>query len=347
MLVNLLTVPNWFGLFNYKLCYLLSLFWSIILLFFIAQAGYCITPTITSLSCSTDSGEASPTWPRNVFTETCNITINRDGETNLKIGVFTNDYVTTKGSGHGSTIYYDVGADPHSPEHRFKTNESSNITTSNTGGSVAIVKSGINTDGDATFTFYLKYTTYEADYGQTTYSQPFIVAVYRDNNAATDTMSDSMEFAIVNKAYISSSGGPVIGLANSQAVFSNGSYYENTQNRTVTVKSNNSWRLYAKILDSLPSDGVQSIPTYFHCSGSGFLNKTSPPPPNSNRTEFTAYNTNYQAAENNTGEYRTGTTDYINLDGVGVIFTYALKTTGTAYNKGTFNSNLRYTLSYP
>lgn len=303
--------------------------------------GFC-AGTLTALSCGVPSPTAA--WPRNTFTTTCTMNVTMGGDTDLKIGVYTGDYTTTKNSGNGSNITYT------SPEHRFKAlgpkqaGTPANITTGDTGGTSTIVRDSITTDQTG-ISVDLKYTTYEADYGGTEYTQPFTFALYRDNNAAIDTSGSQMTFTIENKQYIHVTTDPTITLTGSSQVFSINQYFD-SNTMTAEVRANNTWKLRTELL-GVPTDGGKTIPktsTYFKASGSGFENLAT------TRTQFADINTYYDVAQNTDGTNRTGTTDNINLDPVNVVVTNSLKTLGTmeqAYDVGTYHCDSRFQVISP
>lgn len=263
-----------------------------------------------------------------------------DGETGLKVGAFVNDYTTTRNSGNGTDITLTA------PEHRFKADgplqagTPENITTSNLGGTVTVVQNNINSDVSG-LSVELEYTTYEADYGDTNYTQNFTFAVYRDNGAAVDTASSSISFTIENRQTLTVSTNPTVSLTSSADIFSSNQYFD-SNNITISVKANNTWKLDIKVAANL-TDGGKTIPitsTTFRCSGAGFDNLAA------SRTQFAVADTYYGAAQNNNGTNRTGTSDNISLDAVDVTATYSAQTTAL-FDQGNYSAVSTFQLTSP
>lgn len=305
----------------------------------ITSSSVLAAPTLTNLSCGAVSATAS--WPRNTFKTTCTMDITVDGETGLFVGAYVGDYITTKNSGNGSNITLT------GPEHRLNVDgplqggTPANVTTSNTGAAVTQVQNGINVDVSG-LTVDVEYTTYEADLGDTNYTQNFTFAVYRDGTAAVSTQASSMTFTIANKQYIAVSAAPSVTLTSSSEIFSVDQYYD-SNNITVSVKANNTWKLQAKVAGNLSDGGTKTIPitsTYFSCSGAGFNNLAAA------RTQFAVADTYYDAAQETGGDFSTGTSDNISLDAKNVTTTYSLKTTST-FEKAIYTSDTTFNLISP
>lgn len=333
------------GVMIYSTKYSLRFFVAIIFCLMILgnhSVCYAGTPTLTNLSCGAVSATAS--WPRNTFKTTCTMDVTVDGETGLSVGAYVGDYITVKNSGNGSNITLT------GPEHRLKVDgplqagTPANVTTSNTGAAVTQVQNNIDANVSG-LSVDVEYTTYEADLGDTNYTQNFTFALYRDAGAAISTQASSMTFTIVNKQYIAVSADYTLTFAGSSQVYSANQYYD-TNNVTITVKANNTWKLQSKLL-TIPTEGGNTIPitsTYFIASGSDFENLAS------SRTQFAVVDTYYDVAQNTNGDYSTGTTDNINLDGISVVTTYSVKTLGTfetAYKKGDYTCDSRYLVISP
>lgn len=293
-------------------------------LLFSGNIAYCAPPAINSFSC--DPLVEITAWPKNTLKTTCNININLpSGGTTYKIGVYAANYNTVKNSGNGPTIDYRT---PEDPVYRFQANgpyqagTPANITTSSTGGTVTIVVNNITRTSPQDYSFDLLYNTFEADYGDTNYSQSVTVAVYKNNNAPLVTQTGSRSFTIRNRQIYSISAAPVVQLTSFADVFTLNQYhYSNTF--TAYVAANNSWKLQTSLSGDLMA-GSDSLPfntNYFKSDGTGFDNLAPA------YTNFTAANTYYDVAQNSAGEYTTGSVDGKNLSNKNITFSYAFKNT--------------------
>lgn len=316
---------------------------SLLAIIFSNNVVFC--QSITSFTCL--GPVATPAWPRNNFINNCTIVINRAGRVGLKVGVYATSYNTTKVSGNGPTpLDY---RQPETPDYRFKADgplqggTPANITTNATVATgITLVKNNINTDGDANFSFNINYRTYEADYGDTNYTQVYRVRVFRSTDVtAATTANQSYNFQIANKQYITVSAPPDVTLSNSAQVFTLGQYYD-SNSLTVAVKANNTWKLQLKLAGD-PTDATKTIPVasnYFYCSGAGFINLAP------TRTSFALANTYYDAAQNNAGVYRTGTADNINLSSVNVTTLLSLRTTNV-FDRGNYLTTATFNVISP
>lgn len=288
-----------------------------LILILIGQKVYAAS--ITGVSCSAPS--ASTSWPRNTFNSSCNVSVDITGESNVKIGIKTTNTSTAKLSGNGNNLDYT------SPEQRFKS-EGMSVSTSPSYVATNITSSGSSSIG-------VSYITYEADYGDTQYQQDFTFGLYRtSDNAELSTYSTSITFTIANKQYIMISTAPTISLTGSAQVYSDNQFYD-ANSFTATVKANNTWKLQTKLVD-LPTDGPNNIPIssiYYKCD-SDALNYDCL---YTSRTQVGSENTFYDLAQNNNGDYFTGTSDNINLSGKNITVTYSLKTS-EAFLKGNFST---------
>ena len=126
----------------------------------------CGTPTVTLVS------------PRHTFKWTCNAAVSglkSQGKYTYDMYIRTLNTTTNWASGNGSNITYTT------PENRFKVlgpNQGAvpaNISTANPGIKVSALAKTATT---ASVDFELHYVTYDADYGGTTYSQPFQTLIH-------------------------------------------------------------------------------------------------------------------------------------------------------------------------
>jgi len=295
---------------------------------------------IQNLSCTSPS--AVPNWPRNVFIAACSANITGVAKNdNLSLGIYTSNYNTTKVAGNGSTIDY---RQPESPIYRFRVigplqgGLPANITTLATRTSVTMVANNITTN--ATVDFDILYTTYEADYGGTQYSQPFNVGLYSTGSLPINIKNSSLSFVIENRSDVSVSGPLIVQMTPDKVFTFNNTFESNPV--TVTVKSNNIWKLQVNLLNDLIFEGniLPVSSNYFQASGTGFTNLSSSP------VQFVLTNTYYDAAQSSTGVYRTGTTDNINLNPLNMILKYSFKNTAL-FKSGLYASDTVFNLVSP
>jgi len=292
-------------------------------------------PKISTISCGSPIEE--PNWPRNVFRFNCSATVSGIKSEPLSLGVYTSNYNTTRVSGNGRTIDY---RQPENPIYRLRADGPlqngipENITTQASKTTVTMVVDNIRTN--TTYDFDLLYTTYEADLGDTDYKQNFTVGLYSKGNLAISSKSSSVPFTIQNKSYITVSG-PIRVIMTPDKIFSFNNIFDSNF-VTVTLKCNNTWKLQTKLLNDLVSNGntILASSNYFQASGTGFVNLASSP------VRFLVKNTLYDAAQETSGVYSTGTTDNINLRGLDIIFKYSFKNTqlfksGDYTTDGVFN----------
>lgn len=304
------------------------LFLSVLLYLVSGMFYYASAASITGVSCPAPSATAS--WPRNTFNTTCSVTVDITGETNVKIGIRTANTTTTKLSGNGSNLNYTT------PEQRFTANSV------NVGTTVADVYTNISSSGD--YNVPLAYITYEADYGDTNYQQDFTFVLRRSSDSAElGTSASSITFTIANKQYVSVSASPTVTLTGSSQVFSTDQYYDAASAVTISVKANNTWKVQSKLAGNLISGGsnIPATSMYYKCTANAGFDCLY-----TTRTQYAAADTYYDIAQENSGDYSTGTSDSINLDAKNVEFTTTLKTTAT-FDKGDYTTTGTFKVTSP
>lgn len=285
---------------------------------------------------------SSTVWPRKTFTATCSVTADslNTGST-YKIGIFTSNYTTTKVSGNGSNLDYE------NPEHRFKVNgpdqagTPANITTSSNGSKSTPIKTGITGVTNYSTNFDISYITYEADVGDTTYQQPFILGLYIGNGSSATSTPINMDFTIERIQHsITTSAPPTANVSVVNAITPNAEQDSNTF--TVNVKANSTWLLKTQLSGNLLSGG-DTIPVsseYFRATGSGFSNLAS------TKTQFATAGIDYNVAQNSAGVYTTGSSDGISLNTLGVQVIYTHKTT-SIFSPNSYTTNTTLLLNSP
>jgi len=321
--------------------YFFKIFTLLIFCSFIAGVLPCYSAAkIQNLSCT--SALAIPNWPRNVFIATCSANITGVAKNDsLSLGIYTSNYNTTKVSGNGPTIDF---RQPESPVYRFRANgplqggSPANITTLATRTSVTMLANTITVN--KTVDFDILYTTYEADYGGTQYSQPFNVGLYSTGSLPINIKNSALSFIIENVNNVSVSG-PLNVQMTPDKVFTFNNIFESNP-VTVTIKTNNIWKLQANLLNDLISEG-NIIPVgsnYFQISGTGFTNLSATP------VQFVLTNTFYDAAQSSPSVYRTGTSDNISLNPLNLILKYSFKNTAL-FKSGIYTADTVFNLVSP
>lgn len=311
----------------------------------------CFAQTLTA-ACGAVS--EVPSWPRNKMRMDCTLTISGLGGGDHSIMINPDSYNTTRNSGNGPNPLVVT-----SPEHRI--NGCVNATSSANCGTPA---TNLTTDTAYTTgvllyttaingTYYsrIDYTTYEADTGGTNYTQNLTFRVFKNSSEAELTNdTDTLTFTVANKQYVSKTAHPTITLVGSSEVYSFDTFFS-SNTITVNVKANNTWKLQAELL-GVPTDAAKTIPitsTYFYIGSSANyveIASTNAATP----TQFAATSTYYDVASNNGGTFTTGTSDSINLDSIGVTFTYRLKNLSDwsdAYDQGNYSCTGRFKVISP
>jgi hypothetical protein len=290
----------------------------------------------------------TPAWPVQTFKISCTATATglSTGAT-YKMGIYTTNYTTAKTGGNPPSG--DITYNSNPPGHRFKVvgpaqgGTPANITTNSGRNNATMFRTGIRYVSSITVPFDLYYTTYEADYGGTSYSQPFRVRIYTNSAlvATSPNPADTLTFTIVNRSDLTISMPPTVNLPQG-LVFTSGQD-QDSNTITVSVYANNTWLLQTMLTGDLIS-GSNTIPVtsnYFRASGSGFIN---------NALQKTQFATTYKnVAQNSAGIYRTGiSANQQSLTSVNVSVTYNLRTINF-FNAGTYTTptTFRITCPYP
>ncbi len=284
----------------------ISFFLIVVLFGFIneAQAGI----RLRKVYCSAPSPIAD--WPRNIFISYCRAKIKGKSKKEHSLGVSIETYLTQKISGNGPTI--DVRL-PEQPTYRLRVRGPEqmgvfkNINTFQHPSRATLIKKSIKSKEN--IDFEITYTTYEADYGDTTYKHRVYLNLYKKNGNIKKTHSADFVFTTENRQYLNVSSPLYVELSPSDVFNINKFYDSNTV--TVSVKSNNSWLLQSKL------KGDSFLSNYYRVSGIGF-NNLAP-----RRKPFSRNNVFYNLAANNRGAI-TGSYDGINLSGVDIELTYSL-----------------------
>ncbi len=182
-----------------------------------------------------------------------------------------------------------------------------NIESSKHISKATIIKQGIKSAKN--INFEIIYTTYEADYGNTTYGHRLYFNLYKESNIKKTRTVDFI-FTTENRQYLNISGPLYVEL--SPADMFNFKKFYDSNTVTVTVKSNSCWLLQSKI------NGDPSLSNYYRVSGINF-NNFAP-----GRKPFSQNNVFYNLASGNRRNYTTGSYDGINLSGVDIAVTYSL-----------------------
>lgn len=281
------------------------------------------------------------TMPAPMHSLRYNCSVNVQGTANklFHLGIFTLDYVTPKVSGNGSNIDFTT---PDALRYRFRAagaaqaGGTENITIDNRGASVTKLIDAITSDG--TYTFDLIYDTYEADVGETVYSQPFTLGIYKTGGEETASIASSLSFTIANYLYIYKYAAPAVTVTPGLAYFDKNTYYEAEQ-VLIEIAVNNQWDLKPALSGDLSSGGDSAYvnDNYFKCSGSGFVNLAS------DFTQFAVANQYYPGAQNTVGEYTTGSSDGKSLNNKQIQFIYGFKNS-QVYVPGGYTTTVNYRL---
>ncbi|EKE04268.1 MAG: hypothetical protein ACD_20C00090G0008 [uncultured bacterium] len=265
----------------------------------------CGSPTVTLVS------------PRHTFKWSCNAAVSglrSQGRYTYDLYIRTLDYITNWGSGNGSNITYTT------PENRFKVlgptqgATPADISTANPGIKVSALA---KTETTASIDFELHYVTYDADYGGTTYNQPFQTLIHDiDAGNYISNTQPPVTFTVEDVESIIISTPPS---ATVPTGFNLGQDYD-SNTFTATVKANNNWTLQTLLTGNLTynSYNIPVSSNYFRASGAGFTNLAPA------KTQFGTANTYYNVAQGT----HTGSSDGINLtSGIDVLMTYTVRTT--------------------
>lgn len=310
---------------------------------FVLNSNKSMAAVAISASCGAMTAQ-TPAWPVQTFKASCSATATGlTAGTTYKMGIYTSNYTTTKVSGNGSNITYNSNP----PGHRFKVDgpeqggTPANITTSSGRNSATKFRTGISGVTEITVPFDVYYTTYEGDYGDTAYRQPFLVRIYTNSATAATSATTNLDFTLVNRSYFTVSAPPSINLVSGLVFASNQDQDSNTM--TVSVYANNTWTLQTLLAGNLIS-GSYNIPVtsnYFRASGAGFSNLAS------SKTQFAVANTYYNIAQNSAGVYRTGiAADKMYLTPVNISVIYNIRTT-SAFTAGTYSNTTTFDFTSP
>lgn len=331
--------------------YFSLLFLSLIITLLSGNLAYGLDPTLTLTSCSTsnDGGNASEFPYIKTYTRSCTVNVTANGNSNIKVGVYSGSSTTNYRSGHGSNINYTTLS-------RFKVT-GGDVTLQNIPSSGAssplFIKTGISSDTNFSVSFY--YKTYEADYGGTEYYQDFSVELYDSGSneySPPAVVNDSIDpINIDSISYITSTGTPSGTFTANEALKLGGTGSKTFDACTISAYANNTWSLKAKF-GRLPTNGTETIPVskvYYQCGGTGFVCVPSNP------TFANVALTDYEIAHNDTNyptDYTTGSSDGMSLSSKTVSVTYKVITDTNLYTKGDYTLDnpahpLTYTITSP
>lgn len=300
--------------------------------------GLCAVPTISLTACIDTASENNGPPYTKTFQQSCTVNVNPNGNSNVMVAVYALGTTTSRISGNGNDLSY-TSLDRFKVVGPLQSGFPVSVPTAES--TAATVQNNINTS--TSFPVTTTYTTYEADLGDTTYTQNYVVAVF-DNVGSPfgSAASGLMSFTIPNKAFINVIGAPSISFTNSAEVL-NPFQTKESNTITVQVRANNTWLLQSK-LDQAPYDGIvdQNIDisnNAFKVSGNGFTNLASV------YTPFSLVDTYYNAAQS-TG-FTTGTVDNRSLLYKDVIFTFRVENNPIPYTKGSYSSQVTFYIQNP
>ncbi|MEW5821443.1 MAG: hypothetical protein AB1782_14725 [Cyanobacteriota bacterium] len=334
---------------------------NIILLFLFNNNAFAIE-SVTSLTCSTTPDTTvHDGLNKTTMTYNCSIVIDRDKNKNIYIGIYATSNTSEKISGNGTQTINIT-----SPESRFLVEGPDQgvgnpvaITTNDTYAGVTMIRSNISTNPEASFSFILYFKAFDADKAGNTFRQHFRIALYRSavkqNEYPTAPATRYVEYSVPDKVYLTTSNPPTCSIDNAAEAFDPSHYEESDQDIVITVKSNNTWLLEAK-LDSIPTESpngytVSATQNYFECnSGSGYTCwsgadvKVQYPSAGAGSENYVEV---AKDPDQTQGDYTTGSSDGRNLNAVTVTMTEFLKNQATVYLPGTYNATMTFNLTAP
>ena len=320
-----------------KIKIVFKILFSLLIILLINNAAFAGPAESLTFTCG--SGTPTSNWPRNTFSYSCSISASKlKTDTTYDIGVYTGSYTTSKTGGNGSDITYT------SPEHRLKVDGPDqggtfeNVTTNSSQATITMIKSGITGVTSYSDTLTFTYVTYEADFGDTDYSQS-VTAILFGPASGNKSDNDNLTFTIEDRYLIVASASPSVTLTPSDVYTADQDFDSNTF--TFTITANNTWLLETQISDlDSASDTIQESSNYFRATGTGFNNLAA------SKTNFVRSNTYYDIAENSSGVYTTGTSNNISLNSLYVAVIYNLRTTDF-FSKGIYTTTAYFNLNTP
>lgn len=270
---------------------------------------------INSVSCP--AATAPETSGQINFASACTVNITRDiADGNLQLQIRVISDTTTAGIGNGGNL------DITTPSNRF----SANLNDVTLAGGAITVQTGIAGSGDQTLN--LKYITWEADIGETDYTQNFELQLL---DSVGTPVTQGWYSTNTNMTFTTKRVMEIVSTTATAAIDNLTQYsdmvpvqYHDSDNILVEFKVNDTWKLELEI-EQQPTSGGDTLPLgagtsafYYICPASGSYTSNA-----SSRTEITAASTKYSVSESNSAT--TGGTA-TSLSTITVTLNYSLKT---------------------
>jgi len=298
--------------------------------------------SLSSPLCAGPFPDGTTLAPMHTLRYNCSVNVSGTAGDTYTLGVFVPTYTTSWVSGNGSSFDY-TATDPLRYRFRadgpYQNGNSANITTMDRGSNVTLLDNAITTD--KTYYFDLLYDTYEADFGDTSYSQPFTLGLYKTGDLPAISVDSSLAFTIADYLHIYKYTSPTVSVTPGLGYFAKNTYYEADQ-ILIDIAVNNQWAFKVALSGNLSSgsDTASVADIFFKCSGSGFVNLAT------DFTQFVEANYYYSCAQNAVGEYTTGSTDGKSLNRKQIQIIYGFKNS-EVYVPGSYTTTANYKLTTP